>query len=235
MSDESEAKELTTKPTQELDGFDTYEESVIERLLQGTRLKFTNETTWVTNAGDEIPSNAEFIAWDVVRVEAKWSRDKKAPPFTRVVPPGDKFRDMKKLNEETPRSEWVEGPNGEPKGPWEIQHYLYLQDKLMKRYTWVTATVGGNIAVAELVQQIKDARKAYGPNAYAVVQPSDTFMPTRFGGRQRPHLIVVRFTRLRGGDGGGKAAELPNLTETAKLESLAKPTAKQVLDDEVEF
>src|SRR5262249_55004096 len=154
----------------------------------------------------------------------KWPKDKKAPPFTRVVPPGEKFRDMKKLNEETPRSEWVEGPNGEPKGPWEIQHYLYLQDKLMKRYTWVTATVGGNIAVAELVQQIKDARKAYGPNAYAVVQLSDTFMPTRFGKRQRPHLIVVRFTRFRGSDGGGKLVELPDLTETAKLEQLAKPT-----------
>jgi hypothetical protein len=29
--------------------------------------------------------------------------------------------------------------------------------------------------------------------------------------------------------------ELPDLTETAKLEQLAKPTAKQVLDDEIAF
>src|SRR5262249_58374618 len=121
MSEEVKtAKELTeTAEPVMLDGFDTYndeiegtDERVSERLLQGTQIKFTNEYTWVTKAGEEMPANEDFIASDVVRVEAKWPKDKNTPPQTRVVPPGEKFRDMKKLNEETPKSEWIEGPNG---------------------------------------------------------------------------------------------------------------------------
>jgi hypothetical protein len=97
--------------------------------------------------------------------------------------------------------------------------------------------LAGNIAVSELVQQVRDARMVYGPDAYAKVRLSDTWMKTSYSkdGRQRPHFIIVGYTRRRGGGGGGKLVELPDLTETAKLEQLAKPTAKQVLDDEIAF
>src|SRR5262245_59426282 len=203
-----EEKELIKQTAQEVtldDGFDGYEggiegddESVSDRLILGTRVKFTNEINWVTTAGEELSPNEDFIARDIKRVEVKWPKDKKTRPYTRVVPAGEKFRSMKKLNEETPRSEWVEGPDGQLHGPWQIQHYLYLLDRLMKKYTWVTGTIGGNRAIAELVDQIQDARFVYGPNVYAVIHFSDTFMPTRFGGRQRPHLIVVRYTRMIG-------------------------------------
>jgi hypothetical protein len=251
MSEEVKtAKELTEKTEQQvmLDGFDTYtdevegedDSSLDSRLLRGTRIKFTNEYTWTTMAGDEISSNEEFIVDDIVRVEAKWSKDKNAPPYTRVVPPGEKFRSMKKLNEESPKSEWIEGPNGQPKGPWEIQRYVYLLDRLMKKYTYVTSTIGGGIAVSQLVEQVKDAREVYGPGVYAKVRLSDTWMKTRYSkeGRQRPHFIVTGYARKFGG--GSKPAELPNLTETVKLEKpvgehLDKPTAKQVLNDEIRF
>src|SRR5262245_679880 len=239
MSDESDTKELTKKTAQEvtLDGFDTYGDELDRRLLQGTQIKFTNAYTWVTRAGEEMPTNEDLIASDVVRVEAKWTKNKNAPPETRVLLPGEKFRDIKKLNEDTPKSEWIEGPNGQLKGPYENQHYLYLLDRLMKRYTYVASTIGGNIAVSELVQQVRDARMVYGPDAYAKVRLSDTWMKTSYSkdGRQRPHFIITGYTRRRGGGGGSKLVELPDLTETEKLESLAKPTAKQVLDDEIKF
>src|SRR6516225_3250156 len=224
------AKELIESEQEAmLDGFDTYGDELDRRLLQGTQIKFTNAYTWVTKAGEEIPTDKEFIASDVKPVEAKWPKDKNAAPQTRVLLPGEKFRDVKKLNEETPKSEWVEGPNGQLKGPYENQHYLYLLDRLMKRYTYVASTIGGNIAVSELVQQVRDARMVYGPDAYAKVRLSDTWMKTSYSkdGRQRPHFIIVGYTRRRGGGGGGKLVELPDLTETAKLEQLAKPTAKQ--------
>jgi len=238
MSEEVKtANELLEKEEQEvmLDGFDTYGDELDRRLLQGTQIKFTNAYTWVTRAGEEMPANEEFIASDVVRVEAKWTTDKNAPPKTRVLLPGEKFRDMKKLNEETPKSEWREY-NGQLKGPWEIQHYLYLLDKLMKRYTYVASTIGGNIAISDLVQQVRDARFVYGPDTYAKVRLSDTWMKTSYSkdGRQRPHFIITGYTRRRGG-GGSKLVELPDRTETKKLESLAQPTAKQVLDDEIKF
>ena len=237
-AEEKTAKELIENAVKEvMDGFDTYGDELDRRLLQGTQIKFTNAYTWVTRAGEETPTNEDFIASNVKRVEAKWTKNKNAPPETRVLLPGEKFRDMKKLNEETPKSEWIEGPNGQLKGPWENQHYLYLLDRLMKRYTYVASTIGGNIAVSELVQQVRDARMVYGPDAYAKVRLSDTWMKTSYSkdGRQRPHFIIVGYTRRRGGGGGGKLVELPDLTETEKLEQLAKPTAKQVLDDEIAF
>jgi hypothetical protein len=105
----------------------------------------------------------------------------------------------------------------------------------MKRYTYVASTIGGNIAITELVQQVKDARIVHGPDTYAKVRLSDTWMKTSYSpeGRQRPHFIVTGYTRKRGES--GKLVELPDLTETAKLEQLAKPTAKRVLDDEIAF
>src|SRR5215831_17112911 len=232
MSEEVKKELIESEP----DGFDTYGE-VDQRLIQGMQIKFTNEYTWVTKAGEEMPTNEDFIASEVKRVEAKWTKDKNAPPQTRVLLPGEKFRDVKKLNEETPRDQWVEGPNGQLKGPYENQHYLYLLDRLMKRYTYVASTIGGNIAVSELVQQVRDARFVYGPDTYAKVRLSDTWMKTSYSkdGRQRPHFIIVGYTRRRGGGGGGKLVELPDLTETEKLEQLAKPTAKQALDDEIAF
>ena len=160
-AEEKTAKELIENAVKEvMDGFDTYGDELDRRLLQGTQIKFTNAYTWVTRAGEETPTNEDFIASNVKRVEAKWTKNKNAPPETRVLLPGEKFRDMKKLNEETPKSEWIEGPNGQLKGPWENQHYLYLLDRLMKRYTYVASTIGGNIAVSELVQQVGAAKAA---------------------------------------------------------------------------
>jgi hypothetical protein len=193
-----------------LDGFDTYGEELDCRLLQGTQIKFTNGYTWVTRAGEEIPTDKEFIAVDVKPVEAKWPTDKNAPPQTRVLLPGEKFRDIRKLNEETPRSEWREY-NGQLKGPWENQHYLYLLDQLRKRYTYVASTIGGNIAISELVQQVKDARIDYGHETYAKVRLSDTWMRTSYSpdGRQRPHFIITGYTRRRGGEATANWSSCP--------------------------
>ena len=52
-------------------------------------------------------------------------------------------------------------------------------------------------------------------------------------GRQRPHFIIMGYVRRRGGGGG--LAELPDLTETSKLEHLDKPTAKETVNDEIVF
>ena len=236
MSEEVKtANELIENAVREvMDGFDAYGDDLDQRLLQGTQIKFTNAFTWVTRAGEEMRTDKEFIASDVKRVEAYWTKDKNAPPRTRVLLPGEKFRDVKKLNEETPKSEWREY-NGQLKGPWENQHYLYLLDRLMKKYTYVASTIGGNIAVPELMQQVKDARLVHGPNIYAKVRLSDTWMKTSYSpdGRQRPHFIVTGYVRRRGGGGG--LAELPDLTETAKLEHLDKPTAKETVNDEIVF
>ena len=44
-------------------------------------------------------------------------QEQEAPPETIFLKAGEKFPDLKTRNEETPKSEWVEGFNGKPKGP----------------------------------------------------------------------------------------------------------------------
>jgi len=175
-------------------------------IIQGILLKFTNEATWVTRDGDELPANLELVAVDVGRVVQKWQDQQ--PVETIILEPHQKFPDIQEMNEKVPREDWVEGPDGQPRGPWQAQHILYLLDpKTMDKYTFPTGTTGGRIAVGELRDKLVSMRQLRGPGVYPLVSLGDTFMKTKWGGRQRPHFQIVRWVRL-GGE-GGKVEALP--------------------------
>src|SRR6516165_7699706 len=95
-------------------------------IIQGTLLKFTNEYTWVMRDGEELPPNLELVAVDVLRVVQKWHDQQ--PIETIILQPHQKFPDIKKMNEETPTEEWIEGPDGKMRGPYQAQHIVYLLD-----------------------------------------------------------------------------------------------------------
>jgi hypothetical protein len=94
------------------------------------------------------------------------------------------------------------------RGPWQAQHILYLLDlKTMDKYTFPTGTTGGRIAVHDLRDKTMWMRRLRRPNVYAVVLLSDTFMNTKWGGRQRPHFKIVRWVSL--GSESGQVEALP--------------------------
>jgi hypothetical protein len=199
------SNEVAKKAVAEVDGFDGYEDGTEggrERggqVIQGQRIKFTNEATWEKDDGQEIDEDREFIAVDIARVVQKW-RDQ-MPVETIILAPHQKFPDVGKMNEAVPREQWVEGPDGNPRGPWQAQHIVCLLDpKNMDRFSYPTGTIGGAIATRDLTDKVKWMRRFRGENVFAVVSLRDVFMPTRFGGRQRPHLEVKRWVRF--GDGG---------------------------------
>jgi hypothetical protein len=104
--------------------------------------------------------------------------------------------------------------------------------------------------VRDLVDQIQLMRKVRGQHVYPVVELSHTFMPTRYGGRERPCIIIEKWISF-GPDGGvlpaphapsltGPAAENPPAAAKpapTKAEFLeVKPvSAKEVVDDEIRF
>jgi hypothetical protein len=239
----NEVKKLPTTadaPLHLLDGFAGYEDAVegddeqtSSRVIQGTLLKFSNESEWITGDGEEMSSELELIVIDIGRVVQKWCDG--APVETIVLAPGQRFPDVEKLNETVPKKEWEEGPDGKPRGPWQAQHVVYLLDpKTMDRYTWPTGTVGGAIAIRELVDKVKWMRRFRGQNVYAVVTLSDVHMRTRFGGRQRPHLAIQRWVTL-GDDGHAlPAPETPKLPGQGAKE-VSAPSAKEVTEDEIPF
>jgi hypothetical protein len=205
-----------TKAPETVDGLDTIFDDQLrsERVIQGTRLAFTNDFIWVDNNKEQFPSDRELLLMRHRRVLQKWGLDNKPiAEESRFLDEGEKWPDVEAMNEAAPQSEWREGPQG-LQGPWQCQHLFYFLDpKTFQWFTYPTDTVGGHIAVGELKAAIKAAIKAarlvYGARVNPVVTLSRTFMKTKYSasGRQRPHFVVVRWVNGRcsaaEGAGGG--------------------------------
>jgi hypothetical protein len=215
-----------------LDTFTGFTDEVVgqeeRRPQQGPFVKFTNESEYIVSSTDEVLSpEREFVIVAVDRVEQKWSPDG-MPIETIYLAPGQKFRDLKAVNESTPREEWRTGPDGNPCGPWQAQHIVRLVDPaIMDRYSYATGTIGGSIAVRECVERTVFMRKFRGETVFPIVTLSSTHMPTRFGGRQRPHLDIKRFVKF--GPGGA----IPVLPDPGS--PVAPPTAGEATGDSVPY
>src|SRR6516225_880338 len=70
--------------------------------------------------GEELPENLELCPVDVLRVVQKWHDQQ--PIETIILEPHQKFPDIKRMNEEAPKEEWVEGPDDKMHGPYQAQH-----------------------------------------------------------------------------------------------------------------
>jgi len=194
------SNEVTTPTARPLDEFDGYNDDVAgdneqtnERAIQGQHVRFTNESTWLL--ADETPLTKKLVVANVRRCVTKWGANNK--PETRFLAPGEPIPNIKALNEAAPKSEWREGPNGQLQGPYQAQQLVYLVDPVgLDKYTYASGTIGAGIAVRELVDRILWLRRFRGNNAYPLVQLSDRFMKTRWGGRQRPHFEIVQWITL---------------------------------------
>jgi hypothetical protein len=218
------SNELAKQQTDGFEGFQDQTEGGSRQgggVIQGTVLKFSNESCWTIH-GEKMPQGIELIAVDINRIVQKWKDQ--LPVETMILEPRQKFPDIEELNDKTPRNEWVEGPDGKQRGPWQRQHVLYLIDpQTMDRYSYPTGTIGGAIAVREVADKTRLMRKFRGQNVYAVVTLSDVHMNTKFGGRQRPHFIVQRWIEL-----GDEEKALPAPVEAARLvENSATPAPVQ--------
>ena len=132
------------------------------------------------------------------RVLTKWGKEKR-PVETIFLKAGEKIPDLEKRNEETPKSEWIEGFDHKPKGPWEAQHVVYMVDPVsIDQYTYPTATIGGGIAVRELIDRILWMRRFKGNAVYPIVQLATRPMSIQRGTatRPRPHFEIVSWTKF---------------------------------------
>lgn len=222
--------------TQNVDGFEGYEGDIEGDepqqgggVIHGSVVKFTNEAEWTTRDGQELSSDLELVAVDLGRVVQKWQDQ--APVETIVLEPGQKFPNIEELNDKTPRSEWTEGPDGKPRGPWQAQQIVYLLNAAtLDRYSFPTGTTGGSIAVRDLVDKTKWMRRFRGQHVYPVIVLSDTYMNTKWGGRQRPHFLIKRWVNL-GADEKMLPAPGPTSPPASAQEALdyfaAEPSAEQ--------
>jgi hypothetical protein len=240
--DDDRAKLPTAADAPRIDGFEGFEDGVeggeeqtSGRVIQGSLVKFTNEVTWVTRDDEELPPDLELVVIDIGRVVQKWKDGVPDPANTIILAPYQKFPDIKKLNAEVPQKDWEEGPDGKPRGPWQAQHIFYmLNPQTMDQYSFPTGTTGGAICADDLAHKVKWMRKFRGAHVYPIVVLRDTFMPTRWGGRQRPHLEVKRWVMLDGGGNALPAPEQPKLPDQGAKE-VTPPSVKEVTDDEIKY
>jgi len=96
--------EIMKVPETVLDGFDSdADEPQSRRVIQGTRLAFTNDFDWVDNNDETMSRDRELIMVDRVRVLQKWIDQK--PVETRFLEPNEKWPDVKAMNDGAPKSE----------------------------------------------------------------------------------------------------------------------------------
>jgi hypothetical protein len=222
--------DIIKKPAQPIDGFadfnaDNNEGDADQRSgsrLAGMMIKFTNEARWEISGDLTDITGQELLAVNIRRTEVRWGDA--GPLEVKELAPGDRYRDLDALNETVPKSEWREGPDGKLQGPWKKQHVLELVDvSTMARYSWPTGTVGGTMAITELRDRVLLMRKFRGADVYPMVALADVHMRTRFGGRQRPHLRIVGWTRAGGG------GDVEPISTEATAPALAPPTAPAAL------
>jgi hypothetical protein len=229
---EDEAKNLPIAhdaPRVTDDGFDDLNVEDGDRVIQGKLLRFTNEATWEC-AGEEVPPDFELVAISVRRVIQRWHDG--TPIQTIFLAPKEPWPNIKAMNDAVPREDWEDGPDGNPRGPFQGQYVVYLWDPdTGEKYTYPTGTTGGGICVRELISATQLTREYRGKRVYPVVTLSDIFMSTRFGGRQRPHLPIKRWIKF----GGGDALPAPDKPKLQGPQAVTPPTAKEVTEDEIPF
>jgi hypothetical protein len=213
---------------------DTYEdddEAVNQRMIQGTRIKFTNQAKWTDAQGVELDSQLRLIAEEMRRVVNKWPPEKGPPLETIELAPGQPWPNVKKLNAACPQSEWRTDLSGKLKGPWDAQRLLYLLDPVtLDKFTYATATIGGMRALHELADKIAWAQRRRGPGVRPLVTLSATWMPTKHGGRLRPHFVVLPDWILPEG-GSGQLVHKPAPQISGPAGAAAKPrTVAETLD-----
>jgi hypothetical protein len=242
--------EIETAMPHALDGFGGFTEAVEGGgqpsgvSLLGLKLKYL-DPIWTDP--DEQEVKGPLVVHDIQRKVQKWLDDTR-PVETIVLAPGQPWPDIEKMNAECPKHEWRE-KFGKLVGPWQGEHVvLFFDDKTMVRYWWPSpiTTIGSAICVRELAAQTKLMRSYRGEHIYPMVEPTHTFMPTNYGGRERPDLKVKGWVRF--GEGGNLVLPAPNkpvLTGSATvtaatshplgMQPVEKLTAKEVTGDEIKY
>jgi hypothetical protein len=144
--------------------------------------------------------------------------------------PGRRLPDREELGY-LDENEWEEGPDGEPKDPWQNTRLVYLVDpQTAEAFTFSTSSWGGRGAVTDLGDQIARMRTAHR-DAVPIVELRSAEMPTKFGRKSKPVFKVVAWRMA------DTAATVPAERQITaqKAEENVKAAIRRDMDDEVPF
>jgi hypothetical protein len=168
------------------DGFDIAEPQAGGHIV-GKLLKFKNDD-FIIDKTVKLPPDRHLVATSVITAWVRWQDGK--PIEHRVTKAGMSHPYRDELGH-LDREEWAAGLDGQPADPFKDTRYLLLTDpKTGQQYTFITDSVGGRIAIADLKKQIANVRAAH-PGALPVVSCTSVMMPTKFGDKPRPDFKII--------------------------------------------
>jgi hypothetical protein len=219
------------------DGFNTIPANSGEsrRVIVGTKAVITKQGKWINgNTKEPLQEDLKLIVVEIARVIQKWEDDLPVDDCTRFLNQHEAVPDLDAWNEEIPRSEWGEGPDGKPRGPWQFQNLVYLLDpKSMGKFTFPFNTIGGRMALEALTDATRSKRLlTRQANWFPVVLLRSTiFVSKRFGDIPRPHFEIVEWVQL-GSDTSAPA--LAPASPKASLEDKSDRAAGAGLNDDID-
>jgi hypothetical protein len=180
-----------------IDGFDADAQDPTVSPIRGNNLKF-KDGDYFSFAEQVDVSGKSYAAIDKLQGWQKLEHD--CPPEYLMRKPGEPRPPQPHVDEQ----DWPLNFNNVPEHPWKWTTYLRLLDtETGELSTFWTNTVGGNIAIGELGDQIAFMRQMR-PNAIPVIALAARDMPTRYGGTTRPYFRIVGWRERS--DAGAAAA-----------------------------
>jgi hypothetical protein len=188
--------------------------------LRGTALRFKDGA--YETFGDTVDvKESSYVVIDRVQGWQKLERD--CPPEYLVRKTGE----PKPAQPVVPKDAWPLDLNGKPSHPWKWTNYIYLLDTATGEFsTFWSNTIGGNIAVGELSDQVSLMRNVR-PGAIPVVALCAKDMPTQFGGtKPRPYFKILGW-KAHGSDQA--------LLASPELREIEAPKLAEELNDSIGF
>jgi hypothetical protein len=205
-----------------VDGFDERDDAPTGG---GDFVKFdaATESKWFRRDGSPV-SKGPYVPIDCQKELIRW-QDKKI--VDRLAPQaGEPFPTADELNEKIPKSEWEEGFDGAPKGPWQLQYTIFLIDPANgAKIIAANSTTGHKIAYAELKDCIQTMRQIRGERVYPLVQLGAKPMRSKYGIKLRPSFEIIGWR----GHGGAPLPALP------PGKPVTPPSSDEIISDAIPF
>jgi len=190
------------------------EDAGFEKLLKFKKGVYSSDAT-VIDWGTELV--AHCVGW--TKCWIKFIDQKVADRKMYRVAEGKRPPERDQLDDNDPKN-WAKGPNGLPSDPWVYQYLLPMEDKAGELLVFVTSSIGGKRAVADLCKSYSRRAQRTGHSEQPIIKLSGTVMPTKsFGDVPRPLFEIIGWDSSREGVREVKAPD----------------TLRQEMDDEIPF
>jgi hypothetical protein len=198
-----------------VDGFDADASDPTASPIRGGNRRFKDASYF--EFSERVDVDGKRFA--VLNKETGWQKlEAGCPPEFLMRKPGEPRPPRPHVDE----ANWPKNFNGVAEHPWKYTTYLQMIDvDTGEVSTFSTNTIGGNIAVGELSDQISFMRRAR-PDAVPVIALDSKDMPTQYGGtKPRPYFKILGW---RGRDDTGSQNLLTD-------QSSASASAPSIADD----